>query len=210
MKKPNLLLVDDEALVRQGLKAMLEKQGVASKIYEAGDGQGALEIIQLHPIDIVLLDIRMPKVSGTRVISALKLNHPHIKIIVVTGVGGTELILNLLKEGVHGFVQKMNGFDEVLKSITVVMEAGRYFSEEVLQIIRHHTDQWDTPPSVLLNDRELRLLKSITEGLTTKQIADLFHLSPRTAETNRQRLLEKTRTQNTAALIAYAYRNGII
>lgn len=210
MNNLTLLLAEDEALVRQGIRAMLEKEGIASKIYEAATGQEALVILQQNPVDIVLLDIRMPGKSGIETLKEIKKIFPKTPIIVVTGLEGTELILNLLKAGVHGFVQKMNGFDEILKALTAIADGGRYFSEEVMGVIRNYSDHWDTPPPVQFKDRDLKLLKVIAEGLTSKEIADKFHMSVRTAETNRQRLLEKTRSLNTAGLIAYAYRNGII
>lgn len=208
MNNLTLLLAEDEAMVRQGIRAMLEKEGI-TKIYEAASGNEALVVLQQNPIDIVLLDIRMPGKSGIETLKEIKKALPKIPIIVVTGLEGTELILNLLKAGVNGFVQKMNGFEEILKALAAIKDGGRYFSEEVMGVIRNYSDHWD-PPTIQFKDRELQLLKVIAEGLTSKEIADKFHMSVRTAETNRQRLLDKTRSLNTAGLIAYAYRNGII
>lgn len=208
MNNLTLLLAEDEAMVRQGIRAMLEKEGI-TKIYEAATGNEALVILQQNTIDIVLLDIRMPGKSGIETFKEIKKVLPKIPIIVVTGLEGTELILNLLKAGVHGFVQKMNGFEEIMKALEAIAGGGRYFSEEVMEVIRNYSDHWD-PPTIQFKDRELQLLKVIAEGLTSKEIAEKFHMSVRTAETNRQRLLDKTRSLNTAGLIAYAYRNGII
>lgn len=210
MKKLRLLLADDEKLVRQGTASLLEKNGITSVIYEAGNGHEAIHLLQQHTVDGVLLDIRMPGKTGIEVLREIKKSFPKTFVIAVTGFEGTELILNLLQEGVHGFVQKINGVEEVLKALHVVATGGRYFSGVVMQVIHAHADQWETVPPVNFKDQELKLLKAIAEGLTTKEIADRYCLSIRTAETNRQRLLRKTQSLNTAGLIAYAYRNGII
>jgi len=210
MTKLNFLLADDEKLVRQGTSLLLEKNGIASKIYEAGNGHEAIQILQQHSIDVVLLDIRMPGKTGFEVLREVKKTFSKTFVIAVTGFEGTELILNLLREGVHGFVQKINGIDEIMKAVHVVTTGSRYFSEIVMHAIQAHADQWETVPPVNFKEPELKLLKAIAEGLTTKEIADRNHMSVRTAETNRQRLLEKTQSLNTAGLLAYAFRNGII
>lgn len=145
MKHPTVLLAEDEALVRQGVKAMLEKESVTSKIYEAANGAEALDILQQYSIDVVLLDIKMPGKGGMETLKEIKKSFPGTHVIIVTGIEGTELILNVLKEGVHGFVQKLNGFEEVLKAITVVTEGGRYFPETVLQVIYNHSNHWTLP-----------------------------------------------------------------
>jgi two-component system response regulator DegU len=210
MNKFRLLLADDDKLVRQGTASLLEKNGITSVIYEAGNGHEAIQLLQQHTVDGVLLDIRMPGKTGIEVLREIKKSFPKTFVIAVTGFDGTELILNLLQEGVHGFVQKTNGVEEVLKALNIVATGGRYFSEVVMQAIHAHADQWEIVPPVNFRAQELKLLKAIAEGLTTKEIADRYCLSIRTAETNRQRLLRRTQSLNTAGLIAYAYRNGII
>lgn len=210
MKTLKILLAEDEALVRQGIKALLEKNVPGATLYEAGDGYEVIRLLQEHPIDVVLLDIRMPGKSGMETLLEIKKSFRKTSVIVVTGLEGTELILNLLRDGIHGFVQKINGVEEVMKAIRAVLSGGRYFSENVMQAIQTHADRWETVPPVNFHERELKLLKAMAEGLTTKEIADRHHISVRTAETNRQRLLDKTQSLNTAGLLAYAFRNGII
>lgn len=210
MKTLKILLAEDEALVRQGIKALLEKDVIGASIYEAGDGYEVIRLLQEHPIDVVLLDIRMPGKSGMETLQEIKKSFPKTSVIAVTGLEGTELILNLLRDGIHGFVQKINGVEEVLKALHAVLSGGRYFSENVMYAIQTHADRWETVPPVNFHERELKLLKAMAEGLTTKEIADRHHISVRTAETNRQRLLDKTQSLNTAGLLAYAFRNGII
>lgn len=129
---------------------------------------------------------------------------------MLTGLEGTELLMNLLKAGVHGIVYKLDGYKEILKTIQAVMDKGSYFSQKVLNVIQANAHRWDQVPPVVLNFLEKELLKAIASGLTTKEIASQLKMSDATAETYRIRLIRKVGVQNTAGLMAYAYRNGIL
>jgi len=112
MRRINLLLVDDEALIRQGLRSLLEKEDFVDKIYEAGDPAEFKAAISAKKIDIVLLDIRLRNMTGLELLDSLKKLNPPPKVIAVTGMEGVELIINLLKAGVDGIVYKLDGYDE--------------------------------------------------------------------------------------------------
>jgi two-component system response regulator DegU len=210
MKKLNLLLVEDEVMVREGFRAMLEREPFTTQVHEAGNGSETLTTLHAKTIDLILLDIRLKDIHGVELARKIRNLFPDVKIIAVTGLDGAELILNLLKSGIHGFVQKMNGFDQIRKAIQAVAEDGQYFPERVVNTIKQNLDHWESPPPVQLTDKELELLRAIVAGLTTKEIADKLQLAMRTVETNRVRLMKKTNTFNTAGLIAYSFRNGII
>lgn len=211
MNKVNILLIEDEVMVRQGFRALLEREPFTGKVFEAGSGVEALTLLFSEPdIDIVLLDIRLKDIHGTELARKIFHHHPLTRIIAVTGLDGSELILNLLTSGIHGFVQKMNGFEEIRKAIKTVMDDGQYFPERVVDVIKQNADQWEGPPPVNLSEQELSLLRAIVSGSTTKEMADTLNLAMRTVETYRVRLMKKTNTLNTAGLIAYGFRNGII
>lgn len=210
MKKLNLLLADDETLVRDGMKSLLEKEPFIRNIYEASSGQEVMDVMSVYKIDLLLLDIRMPGLNGTEIIQKIRQHNDYLKIIVVTGLDGVELVINLLRLGVNGIVYKLHGFNEILKSILSVMERGSYYPDQVLGVIKQHAERWENVPPVSLSEKDKLLLCAIVDGLTTKQMADKLHMSERTAETYRQRLIKKVGMQNTAGLIAYAFRNGII
>lgn len=210
MNKLNVLLAEDETLVREGMRALLEKEPFIRNIYEASTGQEAIDLMGSYKIDLVLLDIRMPGLGGAEVVQQLRQRNDSLKIIIVTGLDGIELIINLLRMGVNGIVYKLHGFGEILKAILSVIERGSYFPEQVLQTIRQNAERWENVPPVSLSEKDRLLLGAIVEGLTTKQMATKLHMSERTAETYRQRLIKKVGMQNTAGLIAYAFRNGII
>lgn len=209
MKKLAFLIVDDEALIREGLHALLEREVFVKKILAASNASEFKEQLGLG-IDVVLMDFRLQESNGLDLILYSKQRQPDIKIIAITGLEGTELVLNLLKVGVHGIVYKLAGYSEIVKTIKEVSENGSYFSDKIMDVIRENAHRWDGIPPVVLNFPEHELLMAIASGLTTKQIAGRLKMSPATAETYRIRLIKKVGVHNTAGLLAYAYRNGIL
>jgi DNA-binding NarL/FixJ family response regulator len=210
MKTINILLVEDEALIRQGMKALLEKEEFVKEIHEASNATDFHEQINSKIIDVILLDIKLPGVKGQELVARLvsKPNQP--KVIVVTGLEGVELVINLLKLGVSGIVFKLDGYSEIIKAIREVMTSGYYFQEKIANIIQANAQKWDHVPPVSLNFQENELLRSIAGGLTTKEMSVQLKMTESTTETYRTRLIKKLGVPNTAALMAFAYRNGIL
>lgn len=209
MPKLNFLLVEDEALIREGLRSLLEKEDFVKGVFEASNAKEFGEQLRMG-IDIVLMDFRLTDTNGLELLTVLKKEEFQPKVIMLTGLEGAELIMNLLQAGVHGIVYKLDGYKEIVKTIRKVLDTGSYFSEKVLRVIQANAYRWDHIPPVLLTLPEHDLLKAIAGGLTTKEIATLLKMSETTAETYRIRLLRKVGVTNTAGLIAYAYRNGIL
>jgi DNA-binding NarL/FixJ family response regulator len=210
MRKMNVLIVDDEALLRQGLSTMLQKEDFIDTILEAEDEPTFTQQLSLHVIDIILLDIRLRKTNGLELVKKLKLAEQQPKVIAVTGLDGVEVIINLLKSGVHGIVYKLDGYSEILQAIRTVLRSGTYFPENILRIIQANAHHLGNVPTILLSFQEKELLKTIASGSTTKQIATELKMSESTTETYRVRLMKKLGVSNTAALLAYAFRNGIL
>jgi DNA-binding NarL/FixJ family response regulator len=148
--------------------------------------------------------------SGLELLSYLtKSKHP-AQVIALTGLDGVELIVNLLKQGVKGIVYKLDGYTEILRTIEAVIKGESYFPSNILKIIQQNAARWDEVPSVSLTMQEKELLKAITTGATTKEIGPRLKMTSATAETYRTRLMKKLGVVNTAAMLAYAYRNGIL
>jgi DNA-binding NarL/FixJ family response regulator len=210
MKKLNFLLVDDEALVREGLHALLEKEDFANEVIEAGNKEEFENALSQRIIDIVLLDFRMPDANGLELYQIMKKQPQLPMVVALTGLEGAELIINLLKAGVNGIVYKLDGYREVLNAIKAVIDTGTYFPSKILSIIRQNAHQLGDVPPVQLTFHEKELLKAIAQGFTTKQIASLLKMSESTTETYRIRLIKKVQVHNTAGLLAYAFRNGIL
>ncbi|HOX81962.1 MAG TPA: response regulator transcription factor [Chryseolinea sp.] len=209
MKKIDILLVEDEALLREGLKSLLIQESFVESIAEAATLAEFSSAI-LKPLDLILMDIRLTGTNGLQLLELVRSKGVNVKVIAVTGLEGVELMINLLKAGVEGIVFKLDGYQEIVKTIRKVLENESYFPEKIMKIIQTNASRWDKVPPVLLNHTENELLKAIASGLTTKEIAALMKMGESTTETYRIRLIKKLAVANTAALLAYAYRNGIL
>lgn len=210
MKRINILLVEDEALIRQGLKALLERENFVRDIFEAADAEQFHSQLSLHHVDVILLDVKLPGVKGQELLTGLSEREVHPKVIAVTGLEGVELIINLLKSGVNGIAFKLDGYSEIVTTIKEVLISGHYFQEKITNIIQANAHRWDHIPPVSLSFQETELLRIIATGLTTKEIALQLKMTEATTETYRTRLIKKLGVPNSAALLAYAYRNGIL
>lgn len=210
MKQINILLVDDEELFRQGLRSLLKNEAFVNEIHEAGNAKMFYEQLGAHKIDLILLDIKLPGVNGQELVLELNQKKDRPKIIAVTGLEGVELIVSLLKSGINGIVFKLDGYTEIVKTIQEVMESGNYFQDKTLRIIQANAHRWSKVPSVVLSFHEKELLKLVANGLTTKAIASELRMTEATTETYRVRLIKKLGVPNTAAMLAYAHRNGIL
>ena len=210
MDRINILLVEDEILIRQGLMALLEKEEFLKEIFEAGNAKEFRQQLSAHPLDIVLLDMKLPGVRGQDLLTELMKKETHPKVIAVTGLEGVELIINLLKSGINGILFKLDGYTEIVKAIREVMVSGHYFQEKITGIIQANLYRWDYIPPVSLNFQENEFLKIIASGVTTKQMAAQLKMTESTTETYRTRLIKKLGVPNSAALLAYAFRNGLL
>lgn len=209
MQKFSFLIVEDETVLREGLRALLEREPFVKVIYEAFDRPSFEEGIARN-VDFVLLDYRLVSTNGLELLGMIKRLERIPRVIILTGLEGVELIMNLLQAGVHGIVYKPDGYKEVVRTIQKTIESGSYFSERILDVIKTNAHRWDTVPPVVLSFGEQELLKAIANGLTTKEIAPVLKMTESTAETYRIRLIRKVGVHNTAALMAYAFRNGIL
>lgn len=209
MAKLKFLIVEDEALIREGLCSLLEGEQFTKEILEASSKKEFAEAMQKHP-DLILLDFKLEGCNGLELLQIARKSKASIKVIAVTGLDGTELLLNLLRAGVNGIVYKLDGYKEIKKTIERVIEGGSYFSEKVLKIIQANANRWDVVPPVTLSFSDRELLSAVAKGFTTKEIAVQLKMTEATTETYRQRLMKKVSVSNTAALIAFGFRNGIL
>jgi DNA-binding NarL/FixJ family response regulator len=209
MDKFNFLLVEDETLIREGLKSLLQQEVFVGTISEAANRREFQKVFTAE-IDFVLLDFKLRDTNGLELMQLIKSAGRPVKVIMLTGLEGNELILNLLKAGVNGIVYKLDGYNEIRKTIEKVLRNENCFTEKVLTIIQQNAHRWDNLPPVTLTFTEKEMLQALTRGLTTREISELTRMTETTIETYRVRLMKKVGVPNTAALIAYAYRNGVL
>jgi two-component system, NarL family, response regulator NreC len=204
-----LLLADDHALVRQSLKTLLEDEGF-QVVGEASDGQSALELARSLKPDIVVMDIGMPTRNGLDAARAIRLSCPETKIIVVTQHEEEGFIAAAVEVGVKGYILKSQTATELIDAIRLVSRGEVYLSPSIsatlVDAYRSKSERSRDP----LTARERQVLQLIAEGKSTKDVAWILGISAKTAESHRSRLMRKLDIHETASLVLYAVRRGIV
>jgi DNA-binding NarL/FixJ family response regulator len=207
----NLMIVDDHALFRHGLKLLLNSQGEFKVVSEASNGVEFLKKIEIVPVDVVLLDIAMPEMNGLEAAAAALKKYPELKIIALSMYGDEEYYNKMLETGVCGFLLKESSIDEVCTAIRSVIDGKSYFSQELLQtVIKNITNTANRPPINYLSEREIEIVTLICQGFSNQEIAEKLFLGKRTVEKHRANILLKTETKNTAGLVMFAIKNRIV
>lgn len=211
--KPNIIIVDDHLIFRQGLRAMMTAEKIANIVGEASNGVEFLKLLKVSKPDLVLMDIDMPQMDGMEAtLKAIEIQ-PDLKIIALTMFGDEEYYYRMIELGVKGFILKSAGIVELERAIKEVMKGKSYFSNELLQRIIQNFSINNKEVKKHVNElsgRETEVLGYICQGMTTDEIAQTLHLSPRTIKSHRANILEKTACRNTPTLILYALKNKII
>ena len=214
--KPKIIIVDDHSLFREGMKLLIEMEGIGEVIAEAENGHVFLDLLNAHYPDLVLMDIEMPVMGGVEATQMAKTTKPDLKILALTMLGGKDNYLAMIKAGVMGFVAKTSGKRELEKAINMVIGGECYFSNDLLlQIILSSEKQQPVSASsdtidVKFSDRELEVLQYFCNGLTVSEIAEKLYRSVKTIEAHRSKLLEKTNSKNTINLVLFALRNKLV
>ena len=204
-----VLLADDHAIVRQGLKTLLDKEGF-DVVGEASDGQQAVKLVLEHNPDVAVLDLSMPLLNGLDAAREILKTSPRTKPMLLTMHTEDHYVLEALRVGVRGYVMKNHSREDLVRAIVQVARGEVYLSpgisEVVVQAYLNKTDYSSDP----LSGRERQVLQLVAEGNTTKKVASLLGLSVKTAESHRTRIMEKLDIHETAGLVRYAIRRGII
>jgi DNA-binding NarL/FixJ family response regulator len=204
-----VLLADDHALIRQGLKALLEKHGfqVAG---EASNGQEALRVAATARPDVAIVDIRMPVLNGVDAARELKKSSPKTKVILLTQHDEDQYVTEALRAGVKGYVLKSQIADDLVHAIKEVCRGSVYLSPKISSAVVDAYLSKTNAPADPLSARERQVLQLVGEGKSTKEIAALLGVSVKTAESHRARLMRKLDIHETASLVRYAIRRGLI
>lgn len=212
MKKSiTVLVADDHLFMRESLRAMLEKSHFVKKLYEVENGKQAINIFTSHPVDIALLDVRMPIMDGFEVIEYIQKHKLGIPVIALTAFDEEAMIFNLMRAKVSGILfKKTTHQQEIYAAITSVLEGKNYYNEKVNIVLHSKPDGLQHPPRIKLSAREFEVIVLLCHGLSTKDIAEKLFLSEHTIEGYRKEIIKKTNTKNTNELIHYAISNGIV
>jgi len=215
MKKIRIAIADDYAIIRDGLKVGLARDETLEVVLEAESGDELLEGIAKTEVDVVLLDLKMPGMDGMEATGILRQRYVQLKILAITMYDDEKFIIHLMEKGANGYLLKNADSAEIRKAIYSVYETGYYFNDLVNKaMLRKLTMKGNFKPNfrqdVEFTERELQVLQLICEEKTNTEIGKAIFLSPRSVEGIRQRLIEKTGVRNTAGLVIFAVRNGIV
>lgn len=208
----NIMIVDDHALFRNGLKLLLNSFENFKVIAEASNGKEFLDVLEVVPVDIVLLDIEMPEMDGITAAQIALKKFPELKIITLSMYGDEDYYYKMVDAGVVGFLLKDSDIDEVNAALCAAVDGRSYFSQDLLQnLISRLTHSFDNQGDTAdLTEREREIVILICQGLSNIEIGEKLFLSKRTVEKHRANILEKTQCRNTASLVMYAIKNRIV
>lgn len=193
-----ILIVDDHALVRDGVRALLADHAVANVVGEAGDARSALEAIESLRPELVLMDVGMRGGDGIELASRVRERHPGVAVLILSMYDNPEFVRQAEQAGAQGYVLKDAPSSDILAAIDAVAAGQRYFSPGLTPAAGGER------PSAALSERECDILRGLAQGLSSKQLAAQFELSVRTVETHRQNIRRKLRIAGQAELIRYA------
>ena len=210
-----VLLADDHAMVRDGLKLLLESQQDITVVALASNGREAVKLAMKHTPDVVLLDIAMPELNGIE--AALKIHNtlPRTRIIILSMHATSEHVFRALQAGADGYLVKESAGGEVIKAVRSVIGGRRYLSEKIataakgMNVSERGTGAAKSPLESL-SEREREVLQFVVEGRSSADIAIAINLSPKTVETYRSRIMQKLDVHDVAGLVKFALQHGVI
>lgn len=208
-----ILLVEDHAIVREGLRLLIEKQPNMEIVHEAEDGRTAVELVRELLPDVVIMDITMPNLNGVEATRRITYEFPQVKVIALSIHSNRRFVADMLGAGAVGYVLKECLFDELIRAIKTVTAGDRYLSSRITSVVvedyvKRLATVADSPLSTLTS-REREVLQLVAEGKSTKQIALGLHVSTKTIEVNRRQIMEKLDIHSIAELTKYAVREGL-
>jgi two-component system invasion response regulator UvrY len=206
-----VVVVDDHAVVREGLKRIISENAGMAVTAEAGDGHEAMKVIQSEACDVVLLDITMPNKSGLDVLKQLHAESPRLPVLVLSMHSEDQYAVRVLRAGAAGYLTKESAPAKLVQAIRKVVRGGKYVSPTLAERLVYDLDTDSSKaPHEILSDREYQVLCMIASGKTVTQVAEELGLSVKTISTYRVRLLEKLNMRNNAELTRYAIKEALV
>jgi DNA-binding NarL/FixJ family response regulator len=206
-----VLIADDHAVVRAGLRQFLEEDPSITEIGDASTGREALDALRTGRWDLLILDINMPDRSGLDILSHIRAAGYSTRVLVMSGLPERQYALNVLRAGARGYLSKEGAPDELLKAVRAILDGRRYVSPALAELLVSELDQdTDKPLHARLSEREFQVLCKLAAGRAVSDIAGELCLSVKTVSTYRTRVLDKMHLETNADLTTYALRNGLI
>lgn len=207
-----VLLADDHGIVRAGLRRIVEDSADMEVVAEAADGKEAIRQARKQALDVVVVDISMPGMDGLEVISQLRVYNPQLPIIVLTMHEEEQYVVRAFEAGAMGYITKRSAPEQLVEAIRKVHAGGRYLTDEAAELLALCVARGAQArfPLDTLSMRELQVLRRLALGHTNREIAESYHISVKTVDTYRSRLLKKLNLRNNAELARFAMQNRLI
>lgn len=209
-----LVLADDHIVMREGLKALIEKEKGFAVVGEAENGLATIkQVVETVP-HVVIMDVAMPDMNGIEATRKIMAEHPHTRIVALSGHANKTFIREMLSAGAAAYVLKNRAYEELVRAIREVMQGRKYLSSDIARsVIDDYVELShslsDNPAFTVLTDREREVLQQLAEGNTTKEMAGTLGVSVKTVETHRRNIMEKLDLHSVAELTKYAVREGV-
>ena len=214
LTKTRVLLADDHAVVRSGLRAILESESDIEVVAEASDGAEAIELALANEVDLAILDVSMPRMTGLQVTAELARQRPGIRVLILSVHESEQYFFEALKAGAAGYVLKTAANRDLIDACRASMRGEPFlYPNAVAALIRDYLDRGrsgEGPPRDPLTPRELQVVKLIAEGHTSEEIAQALVISRKTVDHHRASILDKLGMRNGAELTRYAIRRGLV
>jgi two-component system, NarL family, response regulator NreC len=215
MRAVRILIADDHALIRSGLRTLLAHEPSFEVVAEASDGREAIEAAERELPDVAVLDISMPNLNGIEAARRISTGLSSVQVVMLTVYSDECYLLNALKAGARGYVLKSSAESEIVDAVRAVSQGKAFFSPKVSRILADDYTRFLTQEQAensydLLTPRERQILQLLAEGQSNKDIATILDLSPTTVICHRQHIFQKLNLHNLSDLILYAIRQGVI
>ena len=207
-----VLLADDHSIVRAGLRSLIEETGDMEVTVEASDGREAIATALAHPVDVAVIDISMPGLDGLEVINRLQADKPDLPILVLTMHEEEQYVVRSISAGAKGYITKRSAPEQLVGAIRQLHDGGRYLSAEAAELLalRVSRGKGEASPLDTLSNREIQVLRALALGQTNREIAEAYHISVKTVDTYRFRLLKKLNLRNNADISRFAIQQGLV
>ncbi len=213
MPEIRVLIADDHAILRDGIRSLLERQEDMRVVAEASNGREAVEMAGALLPDVVLMDIAMPEMNGLEATQRIKSLYPQVKVLILTQHDDREYIEPVLRAGASGYVLKRSGGREVVNAIYQVFEQGVFLEPSIARQVLNGIAQPELErkgPEVVLTDREHEILILIVKGMSNKEMAAFLGISPKTVSVHRSNLMSKLEARSEIDLLRYAAQHGLV
>ncbi len=211
-KKIRVLLVDDHAILRAGLRSLSATYDDIEVVGEASDGEEAIRKVRELDPDVIVMDVQMPGMNGLIATRYIMEEHPDARILMLTQYGNKEYVLPLLEAGAGGYVLKQAADTDFIKGIHAVYEGNSYLYPPIAKLVLDAlmTGEDASDPERMLTPREREVLILVAEGYTNSEIADILFISPKTVDVHRTRMMNKLDLHSVAEIVRYAVRRHLI